>query len=81
MTNPIHVDGVPELCLVFMTTRFSSFADVHRIAPEEPVCTMGVLGSYEDPRHYAENDSFVCAGLVKEWHIRKWANISGWQYR
>lgn len=42
---------------------------------DEPVRTMGVLHTYDDARHYAENDSFVRAGLVEEWHIREWANI------
>ncbi len=92
--------------MVFMTTRFLSFADVQRDAPEqlaehvrtskqlheqgrllmasafldrpeEPVRTMGVLGSYEHARQYAETDPFVRAGLVDEWHLRQWANIFG----
>lgn len=104
MTNPIEIGGVSEFYVVFMTTRFSSFADVQREAPEhlaehvrtskqlheegrllmagafldrpdEPVRTMGVLGSYVDAHRYAENDPFVRAGLVEEWHIRQWANI------
>ncbi len=102
----IQIDGVPRFYVVFFTTRFRSFADVQRDAPEqlaehvatskrlheqgsllmagafldhpdEPVRTMGVLRSYDDARHYAENDAFVQAGLVEEWHIREWANIFG----
>ena len=97
----IQVDGVPRFYVVFMTTRFQSFADVQQDAPEQlashvqtskqlheqgrllmagafldqPVRTMGVLTSYNDARHYAENDPFVQAGLVEDWHIREWANI------
>lgn len=100
----IQVDGVPRFYVVFMTTRFQSFADAQQDAPEQlashvqtskqlheqgrllmagafldqpgqPVRTMGVLTSYNDARHYAENDPFVQAGLVEDWHIREWANI------
>lgn len=35
MTRLLQVDGVPEFFVVFMTTRFSSFADVQREAPEQ----------------------------------------------
>ena len=45
--------------------------------PGEPVQTMGVLTSHEEARRYAENDPFVRAGLVENWHIREWANIFG----
>jgi uncharacterized protein YciI len=100
----IQIDGVPRFYVVFMTTRFRSFADVQQDAPEQlarhvqiskqlhqdgrllmagafldqtdqPLRTMGVLASYEDAEHYAENDAFVQAGLVEDWHIREWANI------
>jgi uncharacterized protein YciI len=104
VTQRIQVDGVPDFYVVFMTTRFRSFADVqqqapHQLAqhvatskrlheqgrllmagafldhPDEPLRTMGVLASQEDARSYAENDPFVQAGLIEEWHIRQWANI------
>ena len=100
----IHVGGVPRFYVLFMTTRFRSFDEVRREAPEhlaehvatskrlheqgrllmagafldrpdEPLRTMGVLASYDDAQHYAENDPFVRAQLVEEWHIREWANI------
>jgi uncharacterized protein YciI len=100
----IQVDGVPRFFVVFMTTRFRSFADVQQAAPEElashiqtskqlhaqgrllmagafldqpdePLRTMGVLTSYDEARQYAENDPFVQAGMVEDWHIREWANI------
>lgn len=45
--------------------------------PDEPVQTMGVLTSLDDARRYVENDPFVRAGYVEEWHIREWANIFG----
>lgn len=104
MTGQIQVDGVPEFFVIFMTTRFCSFAAVQREAPEqlaehistskrlhaegrlllagafldrsdEPLRTMGVLGSRRDAEEYAENDPFVRADLVQEWSIRQWANI------
>ncbi|GGH98382.1 YciI family protein [Arthrobacter liuii] len=109
MTNgagPLQIDGVPRFYVVFMTTRFQSFPDIQREAPEqlaehvatskrlhreglllmagafldrpgEAVRTMGVLVSPDEAQHYAENDPFVRAGLVEEWHIREWANIFG----
>lgn len=43
--------------------------------PDQPLCTMGVLTSYEEARRYAETDPFVLAGLVEDWRIREWANI------
>jgi uncharacterized protein YciI len=43
--------------------------------PGQPLRTMGVLTSYDDARQYAENDPFVRAELVEDWHIREWANI------
>ncbi len=102
--SAIHVDGVPRFYVVFFTTRFQSFADVQRDAPEqlaehvatskrlheqgsllmsgafldhpdEPLRTMGVLRSYDEARHYAENDPFLRAGLIADWDIREWANI------
>lgn len=104
MADSIQIDGVSEFFVVFMTTRFSSFADVQGEAPEqlaehvrtskqlhergqlimagafldrpdEPLRTMGVLRTAEDATRYAENDPFVRAGFVEEWHIRQWANI------
>jgi uncharacterized protein YciI len=105
-TGTVQVDGVPRFYVVFMTTRFQSFPDVQREAPEqlaehvatskqlhqdgrlllagafldrpgEPLQTMGVLTSHEDAKRYAENDPFVRAGLIEDWHIREWANIFG----
>ncbi len=102
--SALRIDGVPRFWVVFMTTRFLSFAELRRDAPEqlaehvttstqlhergellmagafldhpdEPVRTMGVLNSYDTARQYAENDPFVKAGLVTDWHIREWANI------
>lgn len=35
VNGAIQVDGVPGFFVVFMTTRFSSFADVQRRAPEQ----------------------------------------------
>jgi uncharacterized protein YciI len=45
--------------------------------PDDPLQTMGVLTSHDDAKRYAENDPFVRAGLVENWHIREWANIFG----
>lgn len=36
-----------------------------------------MLTSHEDATRYAENDPFVRAGLIENWHIREWANIFG----
>ena len=43
--------------------------------PGEPVCTMGVLSSYEAADEYARGDPFLLQGMVNKWTIRKWANM------
>ncbi len=45
--------------------------------PDEPLRTMGVTRSYDDAQHYAENDPFLRAGYIEDWHIRRWSNIFG----
>ncbi len=45
--------------------------------PDEPLCTMGVLRTYDDAQHYAENDPFLRAGYIEDWQIRRWSNIFG----
>jgi uncharacterized protein len=45
--------------------------------PDEPLRTMGVARTYEDAKHYAENDPFLRAGYIEDWQIRRWSNIFG----
>ncbi|HLY26581.1 MAG TPA: YciI family protein [Aggregatilineales bacterium] len=45
--------------------------------PDEPLTTMGVLTSREAAEDYIKGDPFVQNGLVKQWTIRKWANMFG----
>lgn len=43
--------------------------------PDEPLSTMAVLTSREAAEDYVRGDPFVVKGMVRDWHIREWANM------
>jgi uncharacterized protein YciI len=43
--------------------------------PEEPLSTMAVLTSREAAEEFVRGDPFVVKGMVRDWHIREWANM------
>jgi uncharacterized protein len=43
--------------------------------PDEPLSTMAVLISREAAEEFVRGDPFVVNGMVRDWHIREWANM------
>lgn len=44
-------------------------------SPDEPLSTMAVLTSRDAAEDFIRGDPFVVKGMVREWHIRMWANM------
>ena len=42
---------------------------------DEPLSTMAVCSTREAAEEFVRGDPFVLNGMVRQWHIREWANM------